>query len=254
MQSIFNALIRNCGGKKQLQHKTMPKSSHFCINSGQEQKFSKSSLFFMIQYWVVMHQIRQFIAATSKNPTIQNKIQCFREIMLVYKFISDIYYIYRSYAFSWVSTFHSFGDCIITPLQSNFLFALPVFAPPKSLAFTVWPSPFNERRKFPPLELELNHVCISFCFANFDIQLLHFHVSHCQTELFSVNLGPLIHLKMRTSLPKTVIWCQLIKCVRHLPFNPCADFPAVFMLDPMGFSTTTSSVDPNDQLWRCQHL
>lgn len=94
MQSIFNALIRNCGGKKQLQHKTMPKSSHFCINSGQEQKFSKSSLFFMIQYWVVMHQIRQFIAATSKNPTIQNKIQCFREIMLVYKFISDIYYIY----------------------------------------------------------------------------------------------------------------------------------------------------------------
>lgn len=252
MQSIFNALIRNCGGKKQLEHKTMPKSSHFCINSGQEQKFSKSSLFFMIQYWVVMHQIRQFIAATSKNPTIQNKIQCFREIMLVYKFISDIYYIYRSYAFSWVSTFHSFGDCIITPLQSNFLFALPVFAPPKALAFTVWPSPFNERMKQP---LDLNWTMFAYRFV-LPISISNFCISmfHTACKLFSVNLGPLIHLKMRTSLPKTVIWCQLIKCVRHLPFNPCADFPAVFMLDPMGFSTTTSSVDPSDQLWRCQHL
>lgn len=185
MQSIFNALIRNCGGKKQLQHKTMPKSSHFCINSGQEQKFSKSSLFFMIQYWVVMHQIRQFIAATSKNPTIQNKIQCFREIMLVYKFISDIYYIYRSYAFSWVSTFHSFGDCIITPLQSNFLFALPVFAPPKAFGVHGLTLALQRAQEVSTPGLELNHVCISFCFANFDIQLLHFHVSHCLQTVFS---------------------------------------------------------------------
>lgn len=125
MQSIFNALIRNCGGKKQLQHKTMPKSSHFCINSGQEQKFSKSSLFFMIQYWVVMHQIRQFIAATSKNPTIQNKIQCFREIMLVYKFISDIYIYIDPMLFLECPHFTALGTASSHHCQSNFLFAPP---------------------------------------------------------------------------------------------------------------------------------
>lgn len=202
----------------------------------------------MIQYWVVMHQIRQFIAATSKNPTIQNKIQCFREIMLVYKFISDIY-IYRSYAFSWVSTFHSFGDCIITPLPIEFPFCATE---------GVWRSRFDPRPStsagsFHPWNLNWTMFAYRFVLP---ISISNFCISmfHTACKLFSVNLGPLIHLKMRTSLPKTVIWCQLIKCVRHLPFNPCADFPAVFMLDPMGFSTTTSSVDPNDQLWRCQHL